>query len=67
MLFVKDAPKENLIVRGARVLDPVEGLDNQEIGYLLELAPKTVSKRHGRALLRLHAELAADGLAKDEL
>ena len=27
MLFVKDAPKENLIVRGARVLDPVEGLD----------------------------------------
>ena len=29
MLFVKDAPKENLIVRGARVLDPVEGLDAQ--------------------------------------
>jgi dihydroorotase len=28
MLFAKDAPKENLIVRGARVLDPVEGLDS---------------------------------------
>ena len=29
MLFVKDAPKENLFVRGARVLDPVEGVDSQ--------------------------------------
>jgi dihydroorotase len=27
MLFAKDAPKENLLVRGARVLDPVEGVD----------------------------------------
>jgi len=27
MLFVKNAPKENLVVRGARVLDPVAGLD----------------------------------------
>jgi dihydroorotase len=27
MLFAKDAPKENLVVRGARVLDPVEGVD----------------------------------------
>jgi dihydroorotase len=27
MLFGKDAPKENLVVRGARVLDPVAGLD----------------------------------------
>ena len=29
MLYVKDAPKENLVVRGARVLDPVEGVDGQ--------------------------------------
>jgi dihydroorotase len=27
MLYVKDAPKENLIVRGARVLDPAEAVD----------------------------------------
>ena len=24
MLFAKDAPRENIVVRGARVLDPVE-------------------------------------------
>jgi dihydroorotase len=29
MLFVKDAPKENLVVRGARVLDSAEGVDAQ--------------------------------------
>jgi dihydroorotase len=29
MLFVKDVPKENLVVRGARVLDPAQGLDTQ--------------------------------------
>jgi dihydroorotase len=27
ILFAKDAPKENLIVRGARVVDPAEGID----------------------------------------
>jgi dihydroorotase len=27
ILFTKDAPKENLIVRGARVVDPAEGID----------------------------------------
>ncbi len=27
MLFAKTAPKENIVVRGARVLDPVEGVD----------------------------------------
>jgi dihydroorotase len=29
MLHAKDAPKENLVVRGASVLDPVEGVDGQ--------------------------------------
>jgi len=29
MLHAKDAPKENLVVRGARALDPVEGVDGQ--------------------------------------
>ena len=28
-LFAKDAPKDNLVVRGARVLDPAEGMDAQ--------------------------------------
>jgi dihydroorotase len=27
MLFAKDAPKENIVVRGARVIDPAEGVD----------------------------------------
>jgi dihydroorotase len=27
MLYGKDGPKENLLIRGARVLDPVEGVD----------------------------------------
>ena len=27
MLFAKTGPKENLVVRGARVLDPVAGVD----------------------------------------
>lgn len=40
----------------------VEGLNNQEIGYLLDLDPGAVSKRHGRALLRLHTELTREGL-----
>ena len=53
--------------REVLLLRHIEGLDNLEIGYLLELAPKTVSKRHGRALLRLHAELAADGFEQHDL
>jgi RNA polymerase sigma-70 factor (ECF subfamily) len=52
--------------REVLLLRHVEGLDNQEIGYLLDLLPKTVSKRHGRALLRLHAELSAEGWARDD-
>jgi dihydroorotase len=27
MLFAKDGPKENIVVRGARVIDPIEGID----------------------------------------
>src|SRR5580765_4796232 len=27
MLYAKNAPKENLVVRGARVLDPAQGID----------------------------------------
>jgi RNA polymerase sigma-70 factor (ECF subfamily) len=44
-----------------------EGLSNQEVGCLLGEAPGTVSKRHGRALLRLHQLLFADGLTESQL
>jgi RNA polymerase sigma-70 factor (ECF subfamily) len=50
-----EADREVLLLRYA------EGLANQEIGYLLGIESGAVSKRHGRALLRLHAELNADG------
>src|SRR5437588_12162082 len=38
-----------------------EGLSNQEVGCLLGADPATVSKRHGRALLRLHRILFEGG------
>src|SRR5262249_55298920 len=43
-----DADREIILMRH------FEGLSNQEVAYLLELDPKTASKRHGRAMLRLH-------------
>src|SRR5512133_4049908 len=51
MLYVKDAPKENLIVRGARVLDPVEGLDAQvdvkvDNGVIAELGSNLPQNSH---------------------
>jgi RNA polymerase sigma-70 factor (ECF subfamily) len=39
-----------------------EGLSNPEIGQLLEIDPATVSKRYGRAILRLRKLLQARGL-----
>ena len=53
--------------REVLLLRHVEGLDNQEIAYLLDLSAKTVSKRHGRALRRLHAALSADGVDRNDL
>jgi len=44
-----------------------EGLSNQEVGCLLSLDPATVSKRHGRAMLRLHRILFASGMTESEL
>jgi dihydroorotase len=54
MLFVKDAPKESLVVRGARVLDPVEGVDSQvdvkvDEGVIRELGSNLSANGH-RAL-----------------
>jgi RNA polymerase sigma-70 factor (ECF subfamily) len=44
-----------------------EGLSNQEVACLLQLAPATASKRHGRALLRLHRILFEGGLTESHL
>ncbi len=41
-----------------------EGLSNQEIGFILGVDPDTASKRHGRAVLRLHKLLTAAGLTE---
>jgi RNA polymerase sigma-70 factor (ECF subfamily) len=44
-----------------------EGLSNQEVGCLLGIDPATASKRHGRALFRLHRILFEDGLTESQL
>jgi RNA polymerase sigma-70 factor, ECF subfamily len=44
-----------------------EGLSNQEVGCLLGMDPGTVSKRHGRAMLRLHRALFAGGMTEPQL
>ena len=43
--------------RDVVIMRHYEGLSNQEIGLLLDVEPATVSKRHGRAMLRLHETL----------
>jgi RNA polymerase sigma-70 factor (ECF subfamily) len=49
------------------VLRHFEGLSNQEVGCLFGIDPATASKRHGRALLRLHRILFEDGLTESQL
>jgi RNA polymerase sigma-70 factor (ECF subfamily) len=44
-----------------------EELSNQEVGCLLGMDPGTVSKRHGRAMLRLHRILFASGMTESQL
>jgi RNA polymerase sigma-70 factor (ECF subfamily) len=44
------------------MLRTFEGLSNQEAALLLDLDPGASSKRHGRAILRLHTILTAGGL-----
>ncbi len=53
---LSEADQEVLLMRA------FEGLSNQEVGFLLDLDPATASKRHGRALLRLHQILALSDL-----
>ena len=45
----------------------LERLSNREIGQILELDPATVSKRHGRALLRLEKNLRENGIQESDL
>lgn len=51
-----DTDREILLMRY------VEKLDNQEIGALLDLRPDAVSKRHGRALIKLQRMLHEFGI-----
>lgn len=44
-----------------------EGLSNPEVGCLLGMDPGAVSKRHGRAMLRLHRILFAGGMTESPL
>ena len=44
-----------------------EGLSFDEVGYLLGIDPPAARKRHGRALIRLHAILAEGGLTGSQL
>jgi RNA polymerase sigma-70 factor (ECF subfamily) len=53
--------------REVLLLRAFEGLSNQEVACVLGLEPAAASKRHGRALLRLHQVLTAGGLREAEL
>jgi RNA polymerase sigma-70 factor, ECF subfamily len=44
-----------------------EGLSNREVAYLLGIEPATASKRHGRAMMRLHRILFESGLTESQL
>jgi RNA polymerase sigma-70 factor (ECF subfamily) len=45
----------------------IEGLSSQQVGYVLELEPATVRRRHARALLKVHKVLQAGGLTESQL
>src|SRR6516225_6368822 len=58
---LSEADREILLLRH------FEGLSNPEVGELLQLDAGAVSKRHGRAMLRLHKILFASGLTESQL
>jgi RNA polymerase sigma-70 factor (ECF subfamily) len=49
------------------VMRHFEGLSNQEVACLLGIDPAAASKRHGRAMLRLHRILTEGGLTESQL
>jgi RNA polymerase sigma-70 factor (ECF subfamily) len=61
MALLPETDREILVMRH------FEGLSNQEVACLLGLEPGTVSKRHGRAMLRLHQLLFEGGVTESEL
>ena len=56
-----EADREVLLMRH------YEGLSNPEVGCLLGIDPAAVSKRHGRAMLRLHRLLFERGITESQL
>jgi len=48
------------------LLRNIEGLSNQEVSLLLEVAPEAAKKRYARALLRLRKALNAGGLTESQ-
>lgn len=61
MLFSKDTPRDDLLVRGARVLDPAEGIDEVldvtvTAGMISRLTPPGASRGEG------HRVMEAEGL-----
>jgi RNA polymerase sigma-70 factor, ECF subfamily len=56
-----DADREVVMLRH------FEGLSNQEVACLLGIDPAAASKRHGRALLRLHRILFEGGMTESQL
>ena len=56
-----EADREVLLIRH------FEGLSNQEVACLLGIDPAAASKRHGRAMLRLHHILFEEGMTGSNL
>jgi RNA polymerase sigma-70 factor (ECF subfamily) len=60
MALLSEPDQEVLLLRH------FEGLSNPEVAALLDLTPGAVSKRYGRAVLRLHHLLVESGLTESE-
>jgi RNA polymerase sigma-70 factor (ECF subfamily) len=58
---LREADRELILMRH------FEGLSNQEVGFLLGIDPASASKRHGRAMLRLHRILFQGGMTESQL
>ncbi len=73
MLVARDAPKASLVVRGARVLDPVEGIDaaldvTVENGVITRLEPGTAANGYvlAPAFVDPHVHLRTPGREDEE-
>jgi RNA polymerase sigma factor (sigma-70 family) len=57
---LEEIDREILLMRS------LEGLSYREVSYILEIDESAARKRHGRALLRLHAQLARQGFTESQ-